>query len=66
MVKPRVGIWLKVLIISSDVIHNTYYVATNNQWFARFDLAQVGLLVVVLGLAPVVMRAFPSERRAAA
>ncbi|MBN3808690.1 hypothetical protein [Paraburkholderia sp. Ac-20347] len=64
-VKPRLGIWLTVSIIFSDVVHNTYYVAANDQWSAPFYLAQVGFLVVVLGLAPVAMRAFPAARQAA-
>jgi hypothetical protein len=59
--KPRVGIWLTVAIIVSDVIHNTYYVAMNDQWLAPFYLAQVAFLVVVLGLAPLAARAFPSR-----
>src|ERR1700710_589696 len=63
-VKPRAGIWLTVAIIVSDVIHNTYYVAANNQWLAPFYLAQVGFLVIVLGLAPVAARAVPSRRHA--
>ena len=60
-VKPRAGIWLTVAIIVSDVIHNTYYVAANNQWLEPFYLAQVGFLVIVLGLAPVAARAVPSR-----
>ncbi|MGF6761448.1 hypothetical protein P3T24_001761 [Paraburkholderia sp. GAS33] len=60
-VKPRAGIWLTVAIIVSDVIHNTYYVAANDQWLAPFYLAQVGFLVIVLGLAPVAARAVPSR-----
>jgi hypothetical protein len=52
-VKPKAGIWLTVAIIVSDVIHNTYYVATNDQWLAPFYLAQVAFLVMVLGLAPI-------------
>jgi hypothetical protein len=63
-VKPRAGISLTVAIIVSDVIHNTYYVAANNQWLAPFYLAQVGFLVIVLGLAPVAARAAPSRRQA--
>jgi hypothetical protein len=54
--KPKAGIWLTVVIIVSDVIHNTYYVAANGQWLAPFYLAQVGFLVVVLALAPVAAR----------
>lgn len=65
-VKPRAGVWLTVAIILSDVIHNTYYVAKNDQWLAPFYLAQVGFLVIVLGLAPVATRAFPSGRQAPA
>ena len=60
-VKPRAGIWLTVAIIVSDVIHNTYYVAANDQWFAPFYLAQVGFLVIVLGLAPIAAKAVPSR-----
>ncbi|CAM2157566.1 hypothetical protein ABLT15_34815 [Paraburkholderia tropica] len=52
-VKPRSGIWLTVAIIVSDVIHNTYYVAANDQWLAPFYLGQVGFLAIVLGLAPI-------------
>ncbi|MFP3181353.1 MAG: hypothetical protein RXR52_36065 [Paraburkholderia sp.] len=63
-VKPRVGIGLTVAIIVSDVIHNTYYVAANDQWLAPFYLAQVGFLVIVLGLAPVAAKAAPSRRQA--
>jgi hypothetical protein len=63
-VKPRAGIWLTVAIIVSDVMHNTYYVATYHQWLAPFYLAQVGFLVIVLGLAPVAARAVPSRRQA--
>lgn len=63
-VKPRTGIWLTVAIIVSDVIHNSYYVAANDQWLAPFYLAQVGFLVIVLGLAPVAARAVPSGRQA--
>lgn len=59
--KPRAGIWLTVAIIVTDVIHNTYYVAANDQWLAPFYLAQVGFLVIVLGLAPVAARAIPSR-----
>jgi len=59
--KPRAGIWLTVAIIVTDVIHNTYYVAANDQWLAPFYLAQVGFLVIVLGLAPVAARAVPSR-----
>ncbi|KLU23272.1 hypothetical protein EOS_26075 [Caballeronia mineralivorans PML1(12)] len=64
--KPRAGIWLTVAIIVSDVIHNTYYVAMNDQWLAPFYLAQIGFLVAVLGLAPVAARAFPSGCQAPA
>jgi hypothetical protein len=63
-VKPRTGIWLTVAIIVSDVIHNTYYVATNDQWLAPFYLAQVAFLVIVLGLAPVAARAAASRPQA--
>lgn len=52
-IKPRAGIGLTIAIIVSDVIHNTYYVAASDQWLAPFYLAQVGFLVIVLGLAPV-------------
>jgi hypothetical protein len=55
-VKPKAGIWLTVAIMVSDVIHNTYYVATNDQWLAPFYLAQVGFLVIVLALAPILSR----------
>ena len=65
-VKPRAGLWLTVAIIVSDVIHNTFYVAMNDQWLNSFYLAQVGFLVVVLGLAPVAAREFASGRQAAA
>lgn len=60
-IKPRAGIRLTVAIIVSDVIHNTYYVAANDQWLAPFYLAQVGFLVIVLGLAPVAARTVPSR-----
>lgn len=63
-VKPRAGIWLTVAIIVSDVIHNTYYAAANDQWLAPFYLAQVGFLVIVLGLAPVAVRAVSSRGQA--
>lgn len=62
-IKPRAAVWLTVAIIVSDVIHNTYYVATDDQWFAPFYLAQVGFLVIVLGLAPVAAREVPSGRQ---
>jgi hypothetical protein len=62
-IKPRAGIWLTVAIILSDVMHNTYYVAANDQWLAPFYLAQVGFLVIVLGLAPVAARAVPSRAK---
>ncbi|CAN7767095.1 hypothetical protein LJR034_007462 [Caballeronia sp. LjRoot34] len=58
--KPRAGIWLTVAIIVSDVIHNTYYAAMNDQWLEPFYLAEIGFLVAVLGLAPVAARPFPS------
>lgn len=63
-IKPRTGIRLTIAIMVSDVIHNTYYVAANDQWLAPFYLAQVGFLVVVLGLAPVAARAGPSRGHA--
>jgi|GEM_PF-401126 len=54
--KPRAGVRLTVLIIASDVLHNTYYVAIHDQWSAPFYLAQAGFLVVVLCLSPLAMR----------
>lgn len=64
--KPRAGVWLTVLIIVSDVLHNTYYVAVHNQWSASFYLAQVGFLVVVLCLAPVAARGVSPRSRVTA
>ncbi|MFC5431388.1 hypothetical protein ACFPTO_21665 [Paraburkholderia denitrificans] len=63
LLKPRVGVWLTVFIIVSDVLHNTYYVAAHNQWSASFYLAQVGFLVVVLCLAPVAARGVSPRSR---
>lgn len=54
--EPRTGVRLTVLVIVSDVLHNTCYVAAHDQWSASFYLAQVGFLVVVLCLAPVTTR----------
>ncbi|TAM07686.1 MAG: hypothetical protein EPN70_02015 [Paraburkholderia sp.] len=62
--KPRAGVWLTALIIVSDVLHNTYYVAAHNQWSASFYLAQAGFLVVVLCLAPVAARGVSPQSRA--
>jgi hypothetical protein len=62
--KPRAGVWLTVLIIVSDVLHNTYYVAMHDQWSAPFYLAQAGFLVVALCFAPVAMRGLSSRRPA--
>jgi hypothetical protein len=50
--KPRSGIWLTIVIIVSDVMHNTYYAARFDQWLAPFYIAQVAFLVIVLALAP--------------
>jgi hypothetical protein len=65
-VKPRAGLSLTAAIMVSDVVHNTYYVAMNDQWLEPFYLAQVGFLVVVLGLAPIAAREFSSGRQAPA
>ncbi len=54
--RPRAGVWLTLLIIASDVLHNTWYVAAHDQWSAPFYLAQVGFLILVLCLAPVSLR----------
>lgn len=37
--KPRSGVRLTMLIIVSDVLHNTYYVAMHDRWSAPFYLA---------------------------
>ncbi|MEQ5839227.1 hypothetical protein N0A02_07215 [Paraburkholderia acidicola] len=54
--RPRAGIVLTVLIIVSDVIHNTYYVAMADLWTAPFYLSQVAFLVFVLVFAPLAWR----------
>lgn len=63
-VRPRAGIGLTVAIIVTDIAHNTFYVAANNQWTAPFYLAQAGFLAAVLCLAPVAARVFPSGHKA--
>jgi hypothetical protein len=60
--KPRAGLWLTIAIIVSDVLHNTYYIAISGHWLDRFYLAQVGFLVAVLGLAPVVASGFAPRK----
>jgi hypothetical protein len=61
-VRPRAGIGLTVLIIVSDVIHNTYYVAVSDQWTNPFYLSQVGFLVLVFALSPIAWRGLQSKR----
>ncbi|MGO4152061.1 hypothetical protein [Cupriavidus sp. YAF13] len=51
-IKPRVGIALTAAIIIVDVVHNTFYVALNRQWFEPFYLSQVAFLLTVLLLSP--------------
>jgi hypothetical protein len=65
-IKPRSGVLLTVVIIVSDVLHNTYYVAAHDQLLAPFYLAQVGFLVVVLCLAPLATRGLSSQNLATA
>jgi hypothetical protein len=60
-VKPRAGIGLTVLIIFSDVIHNTYYVAIGGQWTNLLYLSQVGFLVVVSAISPIAWRGLQSK-----
>ena len=60
-VKPRAGIGLTALIIFSDVIHNTYYVAVSDQWTNLFYLSQVGFLVLVFALSPIAWRGLRSR-----
>lgn len=55
-IKPRVGIALTALIIITDVVHNTFYVALNQQWLESFYLSQLAFLLTVLLLAPVAWR----------
>lgn len=62
-VRPRAGVWLTLLIIVSDVLHNTWYVATHGQWSAPFYLAQVGFLILVSCLAPVALRGIATPFR---
>ena len=64
--KPPSGVRLTVVIIASDVLHNTYYVAMHDQWLAPFYLAQVGFLAVVLCLAPFAVRGLSARSPAAA
>jgi hypothetical protein len=59
--KPRAGIGLTVLIIVSDVIHNTCYVAISDQWTNPFYLSQVGFLVLVFALSPLAWRGLRSK-----
>ena len=55
-VRPRAGIGLTALIIFTDVIHNTYYVALSDQWTNPFYLSQIGFLVLVFVLSPIAWR----------
>jgi hypothetical protein len=59
LVRPRAGLLLTLAIIVSDVLHNTYYVASANQWGNPFYLAQVGFLVLVTATAPLAWRGVP-------
>jgi hypothetical protein len=59
--KPRAGIGLTALIIFSDVIHNTYYVAISGEWMKSFYLSQVGFLVLVFALSPIAWRGLQSK-----
>ena len=54
--KPRMGIILTVVIILTDVAHNTYYVALKKQWLEPFYLSQVAFLIAVTLLSPIVWR----------
>ena len=54
--KPRMGIILTVVIILTDVAHNTYYVALKKQWLEPFYLSQVAFLIAVALLSPIVWR----------
>ena len=62
-VRPRTGIVLTALIIVSDVVHNTYYVAMADLWTAPFYLSQVVFLVFVLAVAPLAWRKRPAAQQ---
>ena len=63
-VRPRAGIGLTALIIFTDVIHNTYYVALSDQWTNPFYLSQIGFLVLVFVLSPIAWRGQQSKTTA--
>lgn len=50
--RPNAGLTLTTAIILTDVAHNTFYVATHQQWLASFYLSQVAFMVAVILLAP--------------
>lgn len=60
--RPRIGLWLTIVIIVSDVLHNTYYVAITGKWVNFFYVSQVGFLFMVLCLTPVAFRGLQEDR----
>lgn len=62
-VRPRAGIALTVAIIVSDVLHNTYYVASHGQWLASFYVAQVAFCIAVLALTPLAVAPYQASAR---
>ena len=61
LIRPRTGLVLTGLVIASDVLHNSYYVASANQWTNPFYLSQVGYLVLVAAAAPVAWKGLPRQ-----
>ncbi|WP_322056255.1 hypothetical protein [Paraburkholderia sp. J63] len=47
----------------SDVLHNTYYVASHGQWLASFYVAQVVFCSAVLALIPFAMAPYRAAAR---
>jgi hypothetical protein len=61
LVRPRAGLWLTFVVIASDVLHNSYYVALANEWTNPFYLSQVGFLVLAAATAPLAWKGLPQK-----
>lgn len=46
ILRPKAGIISTLAIITLDVLHNSYYVALNHQWFESFYLFQCAFLTI--------------------
>jgi hypothetical protein len=61
LLRPRAGLVLTFLIIASDVLNNSYYVASAHQWTNPFYLSQVGFLMLVAASAPLAWKGLPQK-----